>query len=245
MAILSGSQAAEDGEGSRLEDLRHLSPTDKERWNTIHVEPVHHVRTYHSSIFRNFWVLWVCVEESIQCRAYCENRMGRQVTAVCISLRSYLYLSLMEIKSWRLFIHTCLFRRQTVNFWDHNLATLLELKLVNVHLFCLLVFSCITDTREWRYFKQLYQIHSQTEEGLFNRESKSHFPEVFLRPKETVNIPFKYLMFKADHSVKPQVIFKRQTTLTKWYAYTLSLSSMLHTIYSIQIYITTSDTSSL
>ena len=65
--------------------------------------------------------------------------------------------------------------------------------------------SCVTDTREWRYFKQLYQIHSQIEEGLFNREAKSHCPEVFLRPKETVNIPFKYLMFKADHSVKPQV----------------------------------------
>ena len=39
---------------------------------------------------------------------------------------------------------------------------------------------------------------------MFNRETKSHYPEVFLRPKETINIPFKYLCFAADQSVKPQ-----------------------------------------
>ena len=39
---------------------------------------------------------------------------------------------------------------------------------------------------------------------MFNRETKSHYPEVFLRPKESVNIPFKYLTFAADQSVKPQ-----------------------------------------
>ncbi|KAL4221030.1 Nephrocystin-4 [Mactra antiquata] len=64
--------------------------------------------------------------------------------------------------------------------------------------------QCITDTREWRYFKQLNQLQSQIEEGMFNRESKSHHPEVFLRPKETVNIPFKYISFLAEQSVKPQ-----------------------------------------
>ncbi|KAH3821253.1 hypothetical protein DPMN_123015 [Dreissena polymorpha] len=65
--------------------------------------------------------------------------------------------------------------------------------------------QCVTDAREWRYFKQVYQIQSQIEEGMFNKEAKSASPEVFLRPKETVNIPFKYLMFKADQSVNPQV----------------------------------------
>ena len=64
--------------------------------------------------------------------------------------------------------------------------------------------SCVQDTREWRYFKQLNQIQSQIEENMFNRETKSHYPEVFLRPKETINIPFKYLSFLADQSVKPQ-----------------------------------------
>ena len=39
---------------------------------------------------------------------------------------------------------------------------------------------------------------------MFNRETKSHYPEVFLRPKETINIPFKYLSYAADQSVKPQ-----------------------------------------
>ncbi|XP_045161165.2 nephrocystin-4-like isoform X2 [Mercenaria mercenaria] len=63
---------------------------------------------------------------------------------------------------------------------------------------------CVTDTREWRYFKQLYQIQSHMEEGMFTSETKAHFPEVFLRPKETVNIPFKYLSFLADQSAKPQ-----------------------------------------
>ena len=68
---------------------------------------------------------------------------------------------------------------------------------------------CITDTREWRYFKQLHQVQSNMEEGMFNKESKSGKPEIFLRAKETVNIPFKYLMYKADQSVNPQVILKR------------------------------------
>lgn len=74
---------------------------------------------------------------------------------------------------------------------------------------------CVTDAREWRYFKQLYQIQSQIEEGMFNKEAKS--PEVFLRPKETVHIPFKYLSFLADQSASPQgpVDPFRQTAKTK------------------------------
>ncbi|WAR15228.1 NPHP4-like protein, partial [Mya arenaria] len=64
--------------------------------------------------------------------------------------------------------------------------------------------QCITDTREWRYFKQLHQVQSAMEEGMFSKEAKSSFPEIFLRPKETVNVPFKYVLFKADQSVQPQ-----------------------------------------
>ncbi|XP_052081503.1 nephrocystin-4-like isoform X3 [Mytilus californianus] len=62
----------------------------------------------------------------------------------------------------------------------------------------------ITDAREWRYFKQLNGLQSPLEEGMFTKQSKSQFAEIFLRPKETVYIPFKYLSFKADHTVHPQ-----------------------------------------
>ena len=66
--------------------------------------------------------------------------------------------------------------------------------------------SIITDTREWRYFKQLYSVDGPIEEGMFNKEAQSHHVEIFLRPKETVHIPFKYQCFTADESVKPQVV---------------------------------------
>ena len=48
-------------------------------------------------------------------------------------------------------------------------------------------------------------VYTSVEEGMFAQQSKSGLPEVFLRPKESVNIPFKLLTFKADHSVNPQV----------------------------------------
>jgi len=38
---------------------------------------------------------------------------------------------------------------------------------------------------------------------MFNMESKSGRPEIFLRAKESVHVPFKLLTFKADHSVEP------------------------------------------
>ncbi|KAJ8319810.1 hypothetical protein KUTeg_001397 [Tegillarca granosa] len=62
----------------------------------------------------------------------------------------------------------------------------------------------VTDTREWRHFKQLNQLQTPIEEGMFNKKAESHYPEIFMRPKETVNIPFKYLTFTADQSVEPQ-----------------------------------------
>ncbi|XP_069120570.1 nephrocystin-4-like isoform X2 [Argopecten irradians] len=64
--------------------------------------------------------------------------------------------------------------------------------------------SVVTDPREWRYFKKLYELQGEVEEGMFNNQSKSHYVEIFLRPKETVQIPFKYLTLTADESVQPQ-----------------------------------------
>ena len=66
-------------------------------------------------------------------------------------------------------------------------------------------FRPITDTREWRHFKLINEVYSTVEEGMFNLQTKSGKPEIFLRPKEKVNVPFKLLTFKADHSVKPNV----------------------------------------
>ena len=65
----------------------------------------------------------------------------------------------------------------------------------------------ITDTREWRYYKMLNNMTTPVEEGMFNLETKSERPEIFLRPKEAVNVPFVYVSFRADHTVQPQVKF--------------------------------------
>ena len=50
-----------------------------------------------------------------------------------------------------------------------------------------------------------HEIYTPVEEGMFNMETASTHPEIFLRPKESVNIPFKFLSLKADHTVHPQV----------------------------------------
>ena len=70
---------------------------------------------------------------------------------------------------------------------------------------CLATCSVITDPTEWRHYKMLNEVYTSVEEGMFNTETKSGRPEIFLRPKESVNVPFKFLTFKGDHSVSPQV----------------------------------------
>lgn len=62
----------------------------------------------------------------------------------------------------------------------------------------------MTEAREWRHFKQLFGLSTPLEEGLFS-QSTPDCPQIFLRPKEMVHIPFKYQTFHADHSVIPQV----------------------------------------
>ena len=70
----------------------------------------------------------------------------------------------------------------------------------------------ITDTREWRHYKMMNDVLTSVEEGMFSTQSKSGFPELFLRPKESVNVPFKFLTFRADHAVHPQVGGATSTT---------------------------------
>ena len=63
----------------------------------------------------------------------------------------------------------------------------------------------MTDPREWRHFKMLNEIYTSVEEGMFNLDTASGKPEVFLRPKESIHIPFKFLSFKADHQTHTPV----------------------------------------
>ncbi|XP_078095293.1 nephrocystin-4 [Mustelus asterias] len=64
--------------------------------------------------------------------------------------------------------------------------------------------SVIVNSREWKYFKNLTKTLTPLEEDMFHVEGGVQFPQIYLRPKETVQIPFKFQTFSADHSVAPQ-----------------------------------------
>jgi len=63
--------------------------------------------------------------------------------------------------------------------------------------------SVIHDAREWRYFKMLNGVTTPVEEQLFNAGTCDK-PQIFLRPKECVHVPFRFVTFRADHSVPDQ-----------------------------------------
>ncbi|OWK54372.1 Nephrocystin-4 [Lonchura striata] len=60
--------------------------------------------------------------------------------------------------------------------------------------------SVILDPREWRHFKELTRSVTPVEEDMFHL-SEDLKPQVYLRPSETVHIPFKYQTFSADPAV--------------------------------------------
>lgn len=60
--------------------------------------------------------------------------------------------------------------------------------------------SVVLDPREWRHFKELTQSVSPVEEEMFHLRDDLR-PQVYLRPNETVRIPFKYQTFSADPAV--------------------------------------------
>eukprot|EP00062_Callorhinchus_milii_P012724 gi/632960062/ref/XP_007895981.1/ PREDICTED: nephrocystin-4 isoform X2 [Callorhinchus milii] len=64
--------------------------------------------------------------------------------------------------------------------------------------------SIIINSREWRHFKNLTNTLTPLEEDMFLVQGGIIFPQVYLRPKETVHIPFKFQTFSADHYVPPQ-----------------------------------------
>ncbi|NXT84719.1 NPHP4 protein, partial [Zapornia atra] len=60
--------------------------------------------------------------------------------------------------------------------------------------------SIILDPREWRHFKALTKSATPVEEEMFHVRDDLR-PQVYLRPKETIRIPFKYQTFSADPAV--------------------------------------------
>ncbi|XP_070560469.1 nephrocystin-4-like isoform X2 [Ptychodera flava] len=75
----------------------------------------------------------------------------------------------------------------------------------------------ITDTREWRHYKLLTDTNTPVEENMFTVDENANVPgiQVFLRPKESIHVPFKYQSFKADHSVHPQGPFNPHRPIFK------------------------------
>ncbi|XP_078729422.1 nephrocystin-4 isoform X5 [Lampetra fluviatilis] len=57
----------------------------------------------------------------------------------------------------------------------------------------------IVDVEEWRHFKRLTRKTTPLEEGLFDVAGGDELsPQLFLRPRETVLVPFKYQSFEAE-----------------------------------------------
>uniref|UniRef100_A0A672Z1W6 Nephrocystin 4 n=1 Tax=Sphaeramia orbicularis TaxID=375764 RepID=A0A672Z1W6_9TELE len=65
--------------------------------------------------------------------------------------------------------------------------------------------SVITNTEEWRYFKDLTKTPTPLEENMFHLDPGAPGPRVYLRPKESVHIPLKYQSFLCEHSTLLQV----------------------------------------
>ncbi|XP_073459794.1 nephrocystin-4 [Aquarana catesbeiana] len=62
----------------------------------------------------------------------------------------------------------------------------------------------IVDTQEWRHFKQLTNTTTPIEENMFHIDQQSPSPQLYLRPKETVYVPFRYQTFSLDHTTMLQ-----------------------------------------
>uniref|UniRef100_A0A8C5QD86 Nephrocystin 4 n=1 Tax=Leptobrachium leishanense TaxID=445787 RepID=A0A8C5QD86_9ANUR len=58
----------------------------------------------------------------------------------------------------------------------------------------------IVDTKEWRHFKNLTNTLTPIEENMFHVEQDFLNLHLYLRPKETVYIPFKYQTFCTEHT---------------------------------------------
>nr|XP_060482188.1 nephrocystin-4 isoform X4 [Panthera onca] len=59
--------------------------------------------------------------------------------------------------------------------------------------------SIISDSREWRFFKDAAKLHTPVEEDMFHLRG-GLAPQLFLRPRETAHIPFKYQTFSVGQA---------------------------------------------
>uniref|UniRef100_A0A8C9JWG9 Nephrocystin 4 n=1 Tax=Panthera tigris altaica TaxID=74533 RepID=A0A8C9JWG9_PANTA len=62
--------------------------------------------------------------------------------------------------------------------------------------------SIISDSREWRFFKDAAKLHTPVEEDMFHLRG-GLAPQLFLRPRETAHIPFKYQTFSVGQVGRP------------------------------------------
>ncbi|NXA52003.1 NPHP4 protein, partial [Nothocercus julius] len=63
--------------------------------------------------------------------------------------------------------------------------------------------SVIVDTREWRHFKELTKTATPVEEDMFQL-CDGRGPQLYLRPRETVHVPFKYQTFSVEPAAVQQ-----------------------------------------
>ncbi|NWS34003.1 NPHP4 protein, partial [Polioptila caerulea] len=75
--------------------------------------------------------------------------------------------------------------------------------------------SVILDPREWRHFKELTKSVTPVEEDMFHLRDDLK-PQVYLRPSETVHIPFKYQTFSADPAVVAAQNHWKTPSLSCW-----------------------------
>ncbi|XP_045331391.1 nephrocystin-4 isoform X5 [Leopardus geoffroyi] len=59
--------------------------------------------------------------------------------------------------------------------------------------------SIISDSREWRFFKDAAKLHTPVEEDMF-RLRGGLAPQLFLRPRETAHVPFRYQTFSVGQA---------------------------------------------
>lgn len=64
--------------------------------------------------------------------------------------------------------------------------------------------SIILDSQEWRYFKEATGLLTPLEEDMFHLRG-SLAPQLYLRPRETAHIPFKFQNFSVGPPAPTQV----------------------------------------
>ncbi|XP_047655868.1 nephrocystin-4 isoform X1 [Tachysurus fulvidraco] len=64
--------------------------------------------------------------------------------------------------------------------------------------------SVIVNAEEWRYFKDMTKTCTPLEVEMFHMKEDGSTPQVYLRPRESVHIPFKYQSFVSGHALLSQ-----------------------------------------